>query len=244
MRPEFIGRAALASAILAMMPLAMAQPAAFDVVSIRPNDTGEQNYSIRTPPGGRFTGRNITVRALLLYALNIKGFQIVNLPGWCDSERFDIEAKTNIQDAIDPEGLRPLIGKLLELRFQLAVHRETKEFALYSLTAPKGAAKLHSNSGTPGHSSDWGRDHVNATAVSVAEFSHLLEAELDRVVVDHTGIQGAFDFHLTWVPDQQVDTSGPSLFTAIQEQYGLKLESAKGPVAITVVDHVERPSEN
>jgi len=227
-----------------MLPLALAQPTEFDVISIRPNHTGEQNYSIRTPPGGRFTGRNITVKALLLYALDVKDFQIVNLPGWCDSERFDMEAKTSMQDAIDPEGLRPLIGKLLESRFQLATHRETKELPLYSLTAPKAAAKLHPNNGTPGHSSDWASNHINATAVTVAEFGHLLEAQLDRVVVDATGIQGVFDFHLTWTPEQQADISGPSLFTALQEQYGLKLESGKGPVAITVVDHVERPSEN
>ena len=109
-----------------------------------PNHTGEQNYSIRTPPGGRFTGRNITVRALVQYALDVNDFQIVNLPGWCDSERYDIQAKGNTQDVIDPEGLRPLIRKLLESRFQFAAHRDMKESPLYSLTAPKGAGKAPS----------------------------------------------------------------------------------------------------
>jgi uncharacterized protein (TIGR03435 family) len=234
----------LVAAILALMPIALAQPTEFDVVSIHPNHTGEQSYSIRTPPGGRFTARNITVRALVEYALDLKDFQIVNLPGWCDSERYDIEAKASVQDVIDPEGLRPLIRKLLESRFHFAAHRDTKELPLYSLTALKGAAKLHPNSGTPGHSSDWGRDHINATAVTVAEFGRLLEAQLDRVVEDDAGIQGVFDFRLKWVPEQSGDISGPSLFTAIQEQYGLKLESKKGPVAVTVVDRLERPSEN
>lgn len=237
-------RILLVTAVLATIPMALGQPMEFDVVSIHPNHTGEQNYSIRTPPGGRFTGRNITVRALVQYALDVKDFQIVNLPGWCDSERYDIEAKRNMQDVIDPEGLRPLIRKLLESRFQFAAHRDMKESPLYSLTAPKSAAKLHPNSGTPGHASDWGRDHINATAVSVAEFGRLLEAQLDRVVVDDTGIQGVFDFSLKWVADQSADISGPSIFTAIQEQYGLKLESKRGPVAVTVVDRLERPSEN
>lgn len=234
----------LVAAILALMPIALAQPTEFDVVSIHPNHTGEQSYSIRTPPGGRFTARNITVRALVEYALDLKDFQIVNLPGWCDSERYDIEAKASVQDVIDPEGLRPLIRKLLESRFHFAAHRDTKELPLYSLTALKGAAKLHPNSGTPGHSSDWGRDHINATAVTVAEFGRLLEAQLDRVVEDDAGIQGVFDFRLKWVPEQSGDISGPSLFTAIQEQYGLKLESKKGPVAVTVVDRLEPPSDN
>jgi uncharacterized protein (TIGR03435 family) len=230
--------------MLALIPIALAQPAEFDVVSIHPNHTGEQNYSIRTPPGGRFTGRNITVRALVEYALDVKDFQIVNLPGWCDSERYDVEAKANVQDVIDPEGLLPLLRKLLETRFQFAAHRDMKELPLYSLTAPKGAAKLRPNSGTPGHSSDWGRDHVNATAVTVAEFGRLLEEQLDRVVVADTGIQGVFDFSLKWVPQQSANISGPSLFTAVQEQYGLKLEAKRGPVAVTLVDRLERPSEN
>ena len=226
------------------MPLALAQPAEFDVVSILPNHTGEQSYSIRTPPGGRFTARNITVKTLILYALDIKDFQLANLPGWCDSERYDIEAKSSTQTTIGPEQLRPLIRKVLESRFLLAVHRETKDLALYSLVESKGGAKLHPNTGIPTHSTDWGSDHINAIAVTVAEFGRLLEAQLDRVVVNDTGIQGAFDFRLTWASDQKPDAPGPSLFTAIQEQYGLKLESKKGPVAITVVDRVERPSAN
>jgi len=119
-------------------------PPLMSLSPIHPNHTGEQNYSIRTPPGGRFTGRNITVRALVQYALDVKDFQIVNLPGWCDSERYDIEAKRNMQDVIDPEGLRPLIRKLLESRFQFAAHRDMKESPLYSLTAPKGAGKAPS----------------------------------------------------------------------------------------------------
>jgi uncharacterized protein (TIGR03435 family) len=234
----------LVTAILTLMPIALAQPAEFDVVSIHPNHTGEQSYSIRTPPGGLFIGRNITVRTLVENALDLKDFQIVNMPGWCDSERYDIEAKASVQGVIDPEGFRPLIEKLLESRFQFAAHRDTKELPLYSLTAPKGAAKLHPNSGTPGHSSDWGKDHINATAVTVAEFGRLLETQLDRVVLDGAGIPGVFDFRLKWIPQQSADLSGPSLFTALQEQYGLKLEAKRGPVAVTVVDRLERPSEN
>jgi uncharacterized protein (TIGR03435 family) len=128
-------------------PMVVAQQPEFDVISIRPNHTGDQNYSIRTPPGGRFTGRNITVRTLITYALDIKDFQLTNLPGWCDSDRYDIEAKAGMQDTIDPEGLRPLIRKLLESRFRLVVHRETKELPLYSLIAAKGGPKLHPNTG-------------------------------------------------------------------------------------------------
>jgi len=205
----------------------------FDVAVIRPNRSGEQN-----------TGRNVTVRTLVLYGFDIKDFQLVSLPAWCNSERFDIEAKAGVPGTIDPEELRPLLRALLESRLQLRFYRNTKELPLYSLVVVKNGPKLHPNTGTPGHSTDWGNDHVNATAVSVTEFGRVLEAQLDRVVVDDTGIPGAFDFHLTWTPDQKADTSGPSLFTAIQEQYGLRLESKKGPVGVVVVDRIERPTEN
>jgi uncharacterized protein (TIGR03435 family) len=105
-------------------------------------------------------------------------------------------------------------------------------------------AKLHPNTGTPGHSTDWGKDHINAMDVTLAELADLLEVQLDRVVVNDTGIDGVFDFKLTWTPSQPTDLTGPSIFTAIQEQYGLKLEARKAPVEIIVIDHIERPTAN
>ena len=228
---------------LAQAPQALA-PRAFDVASIKPNRSVDENYTIRTPPGGRFTGRNVTVRTLILYAFDLKDFQLINLPGWCNSERFDIEAKAEIAGVIDPEALRPLIRTLLSSRFGLAFHRETKELPLFALDIAKGGSKLHPNTGTLDHSTDWGSDHINATAVTVAEFGRLMEVQLDRVIVDESGISGVFDFHLTWTPDSKPDTSGPSLFTALQEQYGLRLESKRGSVEVVVIDRVDRPSEN
>ncbi len=227
---------------LALATAAIAQSPEFDVAAITPNHTADEGYSIRTPPGGRFTARNVTVKTLLLYALDLKDFQLAGLPRWCESEKYDINAKENLQKAIDPEALRPLIRKLLEARFQLAFHTETKVLPVYSLIMAKGGPRLSVNTGTPGHSSDWGSDHINATAVSVAEFGHLLETQLDRVVVDESGIQGIFDFHLKWASERNPDS--PSLFTAIRESYGLTLKSTKASVAMTVIDHVEHPSEN
>ena len=234
-------------AVLAVVAPRQLSGQEFDVASIKLNTGGGESYRIRTPPGNRFTATNVTVKTLILEAFDIKAFQLAGVPGWLDSERYDIDAKlaaAGDQAVITPEGLRPLMRALLASRFKLTLHREDREVTVYSLVATKGGAKLHANSGMPMHSTDWGKGHINANAVTVAEFGRVLETQLDRVVVDDSGIQGAFDFHLTWVPDQAVDSSGPSIFTAIQEQYGLKLESKKAPVGIFVMDHVERPSEN
>jgi len=234
--------------LLAAMVVSAQAPAGFEVASVRLNASGEQGYRIRTPPGGRFTGTNVSVRTLILEGFDIKHFQLAGAPGWIDNERYDIDAKVSAgadrQTTISPEGLRPLLRSLLVTRFRLTFHRETKEVSAYGLVAAKSGTKLHPNTGTPGHSTDWGKDHINAMDVTVTEFGRVLETQLDRVVVDETGIQGAFDFKLTWTPDQAGDTSGPSLFTAIQEQHGLKLESKKEPVEVLVIDRVERPTDN
>src|SRR5665213_491696 len=131
-------------------------PEGFEVASLRLNSSGEQGYRIRTPPGGRFTGTNVGVRSLILYAFDIKDFQLSGTPRWLDSERYDVDAKlgsgADSQTTIGPEALRPLLRSLLATRFSLTFHRETKEVSAYALVAAKYGAKLHPNTGTPGHS--------------------------------------------------------------------------------------------
>jgi uncharacterized protein (TIGR03435 family) len=219
-------------------------PKEFDVAAIKPNTDGGEQWSVRTPPGGRFTARNITVRTLLLDALGIRDFQLEGAPKWLDSERYDIDAKADFTGQVTPAELMPMVRGLLVSRFGLAFHHETKEAPVYSMAAAKNGAKLHPNTGTPGHSTDWGKDHINAMDVTLAELADVLEVQLDRIVVNDTGIDGVFDFRLTWTPSQAMDLTGPSIFTAIQEQYGLRLAATKGPVEMTVIDRVQRPTGN
>jgi len=225
-------------------------PRQFDIVSIHPDRSGDPGYRVRTPPGEKFTATNVTIKTLLLQAFDIKDFQLSGAPGWIDTERYDIAAEFDPSvariRALSPEELRPLVQSLLLSHFQLKIHRTTKQMPVFSVQAAKGGPKLHRNTGTPGHETDWGSDHINAHDVTVAEFCRVLETQLDRVVVDDTGIAGTFDFKLTWTPEARrlADSAGPSIFTALREQYGLELKSKKGPVEMIIVDRMERPVAN
>jgi len=227
----------------------------FEVASVHPNRSGDLSYRIRTPAGERFTATNVTIRTLLREAFNVKNFQISGAPGWTDTERYDIAAKLDpaVENSrmLDPDELGPLIQGLLVSRFQLRIHHVTKQLPVFTVVAARGGPRLHPNTGTPGHETDWGKDHINAHDVTIAEFCRVLESQPGRVVVDDTKVHGTFDFGLTWTPDlletpgsRTMDSSGASIFTVIREQYGLELKPGKGPVDVIVIDHVERPSAN
>lgn len=172
-------------------------------------------------------------------------------PGWIDSETYDLNAKSDVSGVISPARLQVLLLSLLTSRFHFAYHRESRMLPLYALTVTTSGPKLQRAAEPEGRQiENWGKDHLNALNLPVPEFARVLQSRVGRVVTDETGIRGAFDFHLTWTPDgaetgdMSIDKSGPSIFTALQEQYGLKLESRKGPVEIIVIDRIERPGEN
>jgi bla regulator protein BlaR1 len=189
-------------------------------------------------------------------------------PSWINTERYAINAKAEGNPA-QAMMRGPMLRGLLEDRFQLKIRRETREVPIYVLTVARGGPKLKaSREGscpTPGPpagvscpGSVWiARKGLNMTVdqqATLDDFIRMLTQRLDRPVIDKTGIKGMFDFHLEFAPDETAggtappdaatDPSGPSIFTAVQEQLGLKLESAKGPGEVLVIDHVEKPSEN
>lgn len=226
---------------------ACAQATEFEVASIKKRADTSGPWSTQHPAGGRFSGQNLSARLLIQQAFNIEQtpFQLTGGPGWIGTETYDINAKIESQDRIGNEQLQLLLQSLLASRFKLAYHRETKEGLVYALTVAKNGAKLQSAADPQGRQiENWGNDHLNALNVPVAEFARVLQSRLGRVVVDETGIQGAYDFRLTWIPDTAADTSGPSIFTALPEQYGLRLESRKGPIETIVIDHIEHPTED
>ena|SRR5579863_235705 len=249
--------------LLSSAGMAAAQStAAFEVASIKPNVSGGQGMVFNQYPG-RIAGENQTLKNLLLHAYEVRDFQILGGPGWIDSDRFDVEAKAEGNPS--PERITLMLQTLLADRFKLALHRDTKELPIYALTVAKGGIKLQPsdcidpdpNSPPPqaGQSPScgylaWGRDHVDATKASMADFAKILSRLLGRTVVDKTGITERFPIHLKFIPDEvaagdnSADAAGPSIFTAVQEQLGLKLESGKGPVEVLVIDHAEKPSEN
>jgi uncharacterized protein (TIGR03435 family) len=177
--------------------------------------------------------------------------QILDGPSWLSSTRFDIQAKAD-PDQIKSrtsEQLRELKQQMLQTlfadRFHLKVHQETRVLPAYDLVVAKGGVKLqpsHSN----GKSIGMGHAHFNGEGLTMDLIVERLSKIIGRVIVDKTNLTDRYDFKLQWTPDDAsaTDDSAPSFFTAIQEQLGLKLESAKEPVPVLVVDHIEQPTPN
>jgi uncharacterized protein (TIGR03435 family) len=241
-----------------------------EVATIRLN-TGGGRGGMRGDPG-RFTVSNTPLRTMIRNAYKAPDYTISGGPAWMNSDRYDIEAK--VDGELKGDDLLFALKTLLEDRFQLKVHRETKEGTVYLLTAAKGGPKLSPSNCIvvdPAHMPPapasgekvpemCGRNKGGGTttsrmlniaglkidepdpAATVPGLTFYLSSILERTVIDKTGLTGRFDVHLEYTP--QLDGDGLSIFTAVQEQLGLKLESAKGPVETLVVDRVERPSAN
>jgi uncharacterized protein (TIGR03435 family) len=233
----------------------------FEVASIKLNRSGGPRSHMWYPTG-RFIASNQTIKALIEFAYNIQAFQLSGGPNWINSEKYDIDAKA--EDSI-AEGLQKLsfeqwreqlglmLQSLLADRFNLKVSHETRELPVYALVIAKNGPTLQvskpdgtlsnptkgsDNRGQPGMSTS------RITDGSMADLARGLSHQLGRIVLDQTGLKGKYDFTLQYSHDENPDSSGPSIFSALQEQLGLKLESTKGPVDVLVIDHIERPSEN
>jgi uncharacterized protein (TIGR03435 family) len=198
--------------------------------------------------------------------LSIDDDLILGLPSWTKSERYDIEAKVDNDDVAKWKALslpqkRLALQPLLLMRFNLQFHREIRERPTYSLVVAKSGPKLHTaqhvetDPGSPGSPDRTGaRDQSTVTpgkiflkGASLSLLASLLSSQgLSHTVVDKTGLKELYDITLRWSPDDvgSSDASLPSLFTALQEQLGLKLEYNKNPIDVIVIDHIERPSAN
>jgi uncharacterized protein (TIGR03435 family) len=226
----------------------------FDVVSVKPADLANPGMSIRFDPN-RFAMGGCSLKFAIQYAYGIQDFQVVGGPDWVDSARFDIVAEsenafprggTNQQEQEARQKLlRQRLQALLADRFHLKVHISTKEMPVYGLVIAKGGSKLEKAKVETGGWST-GQGLIKGNYISMASLASMLSSTLDRIVLDQTGLPDKYDFALSWTPEDEPnpDPTLPGLFTAIQEQLGLKLEGQKGPVEVTVIDHVEKPSAN
>jgi uncharacterized protein (TIGR03435 family) len=235
----------------------------FEVASIRADP--RIDVSIGKPPGGRLVARGIIIRFLIALAYDVKDFQVIGGPSWIGREQYSIDAKPGdspkgpilslylTQRQKEDEEFHLRIQSLLADRFQLKIHKETREEQVYSLVVVKNGPKFKESKfddsapkGLPGltmHPYD-----LIGTKVSLHYLAEELSRRLGRNVIDQTGLDGEYNFNLRWAPDVADGDSvadGPSIFTALQEQMGLKLESSKVvPVKVLVIDQVERPSAN
>ena len=214
----------------------------FDVASVKVDKSGVFASSLERS-GGQLTLRNASLRECieLAYGILDKHYALSG-PTWLDSDRYDIVAKAS---ATTPrEQLLLMLRRLLADRFDLKVHRERRRVRVYTLVVARGGPKMKAASGVDSNFT-FGAGHVTASEISMAEFADRLAGpvfQLSIPVIDSTGLPGTFDFSLDWSSgDAAVEAiARPSLFTAIEEQLGLKLRPAKSMIDIWVVDHVER----
>jgi len=238
--------------------LCRAQSPAFEAASVRLNLSGVDHGAISLLPG-RVTVKNITLKGLMRYAWDVRDLQISGGPAWLDSDRWDIAATAGRE--ITEDERKEMLQTLLLDRFRMTIRRETKELPVYTLVVGKNGSKLKPN--TDGRksrfsmeASDKGLARLAGEDVSVHRLAVVLVGQVGRNVIDRTGLEGNFDFTLEWVPDPanmpmingaKPDGSGlngASIFTAVQEQLGLKLEATKGPVEILVIERAEKATEN
>jgi uncharacterized protein (TIGR03435 family) len=234
----------------------------FEVATIKPSDPNRPGrlFSIR---GSEVLTVNTTVSDLLVFAYGIHVRQVVGAPGWANSDKFDITGKPEGGALPNLNQFRTMIQKLLADRFGLTFHHEKRELTVYALTIGKNGPKLtkSESAGSIPALLFRGLGNLPGRNATMEEFAGVLQgAVLDRPVVDQTGLKGRFDFQLQWTPDETQFASlrgpgplptppegaetQPDLFTAIQQQLGLKLESTKAQTDVFVIDKVEKPSEN
>jgi uncharacterized protein (TIGR03435 family) len=290
--PRTISTPAAASVVLATAAACVlfgqsADRPKFEVASIKP--TAEQartSAGMPPQPGGRLRANNFPARMLIMRAYRLQDFQIVGGPDWLRQDGFDIEAKGDSR--ADNTQLMLMLQSLLEERFQLKYHRETRELPVYALSVSRSGSKLPApkeggcvKPDDPSAAASLPRCGVVAltmipsgisthgSAVAMPEFIRHLSQMLGRPVLDRTGITNRFDVRLEYASDDSVAAysslwgsvqghreslaaaavasnaaAAPNILTAIQEQLGLKLDSAKGPVEVMVIDHVEKPTGN
>jgi bla regulator protein blaR1 len=237
-------------------------------------------FRLVTPPDG-FSTTNVPLRTPIEFAWGVNADRIYAAPSWIDDANYDIEAKVDDADVPTMESLTPyqrreMVRKLLEDRFALKVHEETRELSVYALVVAKGGPKLHdakpgdtypNGFKGPGGKSGTGAMTFNgrqliAQGLPIGSLTNILSQQTGRTVIDKTGLTGKYDFTLDLpaglspmpivkppegvegAADSAPGDSGPSIFTLVQDQLGLKLESTKAPLPILVIDHVEQPSPN
>jgi uncharacterized protein (TIGR03435 family) len=241
-------------------PMAADADPSFEVAVVKLSAPDARGRGMRIQ-GGNFATLNMSLADLMTFAYDVHLHQIVGAPEWFAKERYDITAKQEGEGTPSQDQWRIMLRKLLVERFQLALHRDKQELPVYTLNLAKGGSKISKSDAkneTPAVIFR-GPGSVSLNNVSMADLSKLFQnAALDRPVVDQTGLPGRYDFSLIWTPDRYeapvpnpnslapIDKADPppDLFTAVQQQLGLKLDAAKLKIEVLVIDKAEKASEN
>jgi uncharacterized protein (TIGR03435 family) len=220
-------------------------PTTFDVVSIKPNRSGAPGSETDTTPG-RVSVLNATPFTLLLRAFGVSGFQIVGAPDWVVRERYDMVATVPEGRMLNDQDRQILFEKMLVERWQLRYHRETRNLRVHSLVNDGSKLVQHVGPGEYAMKVELAgpRRILRSTRGNLARMAEMLGGFVGSPVSNDTGLGGEYDFTLEWVQDAAANDTGPTLFTALREQLGLRLVTAEKPTPVIVIDRIERPSEN
>jgi uncharacterized protein (TIGR03435 family) len=243
----------------------------FDVISVKPNDSGNGPSDLRVSPQ-RFSWTNASLRQLIQVAYDVRPYQLIALPAWADGADFDVAATTGVPAS--PQQMNVMLQSLLADRFELVAHRDQRDLPAYAIVVARRDGKLgpgihpsakdcESAGGRlldsaaaqaeyAGCSPQMGLTKLKLGGYSISFLAGGLKRILEKPVVDKTGLTGTFDMELMWTPDPtmlpsgipaptNVPSGGPSIFTALEEQLGLKLVSDRAPVDVLVIDHLSRP---
>jgi len=241
-----------------VVPMAKDADPAYEVATIKPTKPDERGKML-TIEGEQIRIVNFSLAELISFAYEIHTRQLVGAPAWVDTDKFDIDAKPDTPGAPNDRQFKTMLKKLLVERFQLKFHEDKKVLSVYALEPGKTLLIKRADArpdDLPGFGFA-GLGKLNVIRATMTEFAQFMQsAVLDRPVVDQTGLTGRWDFTLNWTPDESqfggrnlpppTDKADapPPLFTAIQEQDGLKLEPTKTEVAVMVIDKIEKPSDN
>jgi uncharacterized protein (TIGR03435 family) len=242
-------------------PMAADANPVFAAASLKPSDPSAQGKGF-TVRGSQFMTINTSLSDMIVFAYGVHPRQIVGGPAWLESDKYDLVAKPDGEGTPNDRQWKVMVQKMLADRFKLTFHHDTRELSVYALEVGKSGPKLTKSEGDPNGLPGLffrGLGDLPARNANMADFAGVMQSTvLDRPVVDHTGITGRYDFTLKWTPDEfQFSGLGikpppptgnaaeaPDLFSAIQEQLGLKLTPTKASTDVLVVDHVEKPSAN
>ena len=223
----------------------------FAVATIKPHDPDSRQQGFNAV-GDRFTIVNQGIVGIMMFAYSLNPHQIVGLPEWAGSAHFDIEGTVDTPGEPSLRQQQEMLQKILAERFQLKFHKEKRELSAFAIQVAKGGPKLAVAANPEAQADQEGEGHGTEmtqvyTSASMADFVMGMQFFLDRPIVDQTGLTGRYDFKFRYTYNVEKATdpdAPPGLFTAVQEQIGLKFEPVKAAVDVYVIDGVGRPSAN
>jgi uncharacterized protein (TIGR03435 family) len=232
-------------------PMAADAHPSFAVATIKPHDPDSRHQGFNAV-GDRFTILNQGVIGIMMFAYSLNQHQLVGLPEWAGTAHYDIEGTVDTPGEPNLHQQQEMLQKILAERFQLKFHKDKRELSVYAIQVAKGGPRLTAAANPDAEADQEGEGHGTEmtqiyTSASMADFVMGMQFFLDRPIVNQTGLAGRYDFKLRYTYDAADNTdpnAPPGLFTAVQEQLGLKFEPVKAPVDVYVIDQVAKPSAN